>query len=304
MLAVASYNLCNLGLDARPGRIERIAEHLAERLGGPALVALQEIKAPGPAGGDGRVPADAVYAALAEAITARGGPAYAWLEVPPEADSTGGVPGFNIRSGLLYDPRRLSLTGHAEITAPVALERGRLCPNPGLLAPRDPAFAGDAEAGWRPARPVLAAEFDLAGEPLVVLNVHLKSMQAESRRAGEAARKQRHAQARRIRGFVDRLLAERGAEARLLVLGDFNDTPGTKTLAIVRGEELVNLHDALPKRQRYTARHGGRPVVLDHVLASPALAAGAELHVDHLNTDAPLVRRASDHDPLLARLAT
>mgnify|MGYP006283060727 CR=1 FL=1 len=303
LLTIASYNVCNLGSDAAPSRMQRVGRHIAEDLQGPAIVALQEIKVPSTDDCGGPVAGDRVYAELLAAISAAGGPAYEFLEIPPVADSTGGMPGFNIRTALLFDPRQVDLVSRepAGDDFEARLEDGRLVPNPALVAPDGPAFAGDEESHWQPTRRVLAAEFRVGNRPVIVLACHLKSMSATTRRAGEHAKKQRHEQALVIHAFIARLLEER-PEAALVVLGDMNDTVGSKTLERLRDEELVNLQETLPKRSRYTSRYAGRPMVLDHVLVRPEMAEGARFSVAHVNTDRPYPERASDHDPVLAEI--
>lgn len=303
----ATLNLCNLGADAAPWRLEHFGRLIASPLGAPALLALQEVKAEGPPAADGTVPATATWQALIDAIAAAGGPRYAYREIAPLAGADGGQAGFNIRVGALHDPARLAAVerqpgGALDATG---VRRGpdgcaQLTRSPGRIAPLDPAFAGCGEHHWRPSRKALALEYACAdGRPLVLVNCHLKSMRAENRRAEDYAKKQRHAQAAVIHAFCASLLAL-DARARLIVAGDFNDAPGSKTLDLLKGTRLVNLLEDLPRHLRHTHRHGRQPQTLDHVLVSPALrAARAQvLHV-HSNAAAPA---ASDHDPVLAEL--
>ena len=49
MLTIATFNLCNLGADASPARLERLGAIIAKHLEGPAIVAVQEIAADGAA---------------------------------------------------------------------------------------------------------------------------------------------------------------------------------------------------------------------------------------------------------------
>ncbi|NIR39005.1 MAG: endonuclease, partial [Actinobacteria bacterium] len=55
----------------------------------------------------GNVDAEGSWNALVDAITDAGGPAYAWVDRPPEDGADGGQPGGNIRVGYLYDRARI-----------------------------------------------------------------------------------------------------------------------------------------------------------------------------------------------------
>ena len=306
MLTLATFNLCNLGADAAPERLARLAAVITGELQGPAILALQEIKALA-SEGQHIVPAAAAYQALVAAITKAGGPTYAYREVPPLARQDGGYPQFNIRTGLLFDPREVEFidrgqAGPEDLTG-IRLTGGRpnLTLSPGRIAPDHPAFSGDIQRHWAPSRKALAAEFRWRGEPLFVIACHLKSMRASSRREEDYTKKQRQAQAQVIHSFAAGLLAC-DAQARVVVLGDMNDVRGSRTLKILKGDLLSNLLEALPTAQCYTRRHGYRPQALDHILVSAALRRNARVHIPHVNSDNGEGERASDHDPVLAVL--
>lgn len=92
----------------------------------------------------------------------------------------------------------------------------------------------------------------------------------------------RLAQAVELRRFVDQCLAA-NPEARLAVLGDFNDTLDSEGLRILRGDarsvhtppltamELVPCELAIPHDLRFTQIFRGRREMLDHVLLSQGL---------------------------------
>jgi predicted extracellular nuclease len=42
---------------------------------------------------------------------------------------------------------------------------------------------------------------------------------------------------------------------------------------------------------------------IDHVVVSPSLAPGSEIDVVHVDAEFPVAERASDHDPVVVRLA-
>lgn len=306
MLNVASFNLCNLSSDTPTSRLERVAAIIATTLESPAILAVQEIATAASATAAEPIPATASFLCLTEAIERAGGVAYEFREIAPRAGRDGGLAGAHIRVGVLFDPAQVQLVerGQAGPDDPVGLRlhngRPALTLSPGRIEPTDPAFEGDADRHWLPSRKALACEFVDANGPLFVIVCHLKSMRAEQRRHEAYAKKQRHAQAELIRRFALNLLTV-DPNARLIVAGDMNDIPGSKTLDILKSAGLHNPVEALPRSTRYTRRHGNRPQALDHILVSPALLP-AEAAIFHCNSDKSDSERASDHDPVLVRL--
>ena len=65
-------------------------------------------------------------------------------------------------------------------------------------------------------------------------------MRSLNRREEDYAKKQRHAQAEVVRDFAADLLAC-DPQAAIVVLGDLNDVPGSKTLKLLKGERLLSL---------------------------------------------------------------
>ena len=309
MLTIATFNLCNLSADVAPRRLARLGAIVVDDLGAPDIVAMQEIAVPS-RWAEGPVPADATYQALIAAISAAGGPEYAFREIPPLARQHDGIVGVNIRVGLLFNPARVSFPdrGRAgpEDRVGIRFSAGQpgLTLNPGRIDPKHPAFAGDDHCHWAPSRKALAAELLWEGRRLFVIVCHLKSMRSQVRREQDYAKKQRHAQAEIVQGFAADLLAC-NPQAAVVVLGDLNDVPGSKTLKLLKGRLLHNLLDDLPPKQCYTRRHGREPQALDHILVSPALRRGAVVRIPHLHSDAVSggPEPASDHDPVLAVLA-
>lgn len=307
MSTIATFNLCNLGADAPPERLARLGAIIAGELGAPKIVALQEIMAVSPA--TGPVPADGAYRALIAAMTAAGGPEYTFREVPPLAHQDGGMAGANIRVGLLFDPARVEFPDRGcagpedRVGIRFSDRQPSLTLNPGRIEPGHPAFAGDDRHHWAPSRKALAAEFVVGGQRLFVIACHFKSMRSATRREEDYAKQQRHAQAQIVYDFAADLLAC-DPQAAIVILGDINDVPGSKTLKLLKGEQFFNLLDDLPHGQCYTRRHGEQPQALDHILVSPALRRGAVVRIAHIHSDvAPgHPEPASDHDPVVATL--
>jgi hypothetical protein len=308
VLTLATFNLCNLGADASPARLEQVARIIVNDLDGPDILALQEVKATTPAGsGSDRVSAAEAYRVLIQAITFAGGPRYDFREIPPLVNRDGGQADFNIRTGFLFNPEKIGFADRGsagpEDETGIRLRGG--CPeltlSPGRIAPRDPAFEGDRVHHWAPSRKALVGEFRHQGRNLIIVACHLKSQRAPTRRAEEYAKKQRHAQATIVYVFVSNIL-RCSADSRVIVLGDMNDVTGSKTLQILKGQLLSNPLEDLPKASRYTRRHGTQRQTLDHILLSGSLRPYAQIRIPHVNSDDPSPNRASDHDPVLATL--
>jgi predicted extracellular nuclease len=311
-LTVASFNVENLSAVDPQEKVAALAQALVGPLGAPAVVALQEVQDDSGPADDGTVSAAATLERLVTAVAAAGGPRYAWRQVDPQDNADGGAPGANIRVALLFDPARVEPVDRGEAgpwdaAAVVAGPDGPLLsPSPGRVAPDDAAFTGAGHAGWEGSRKPLAMEARFAGRPLFLVANHLRSKGGDDPLFGAfqpprvPTEEQRTAQATAVAAFAAELLAA-DPGARVVVLGDLNDHPFSPPLARLEAVGLVNLTAALPEEDRYTYVYEGNSQVLDHVLVSPALAAGARADAVHLHADFPASRRASDHDPVVAR---
>lgn len=183
-------------------------------------------------------------------------------------------------------------------------------------------------------RPVLLTDIDIGSRaPLSVINVHFRAPIAAaiagqkeapfvwSTVAGWAegfylAGLKRSGQALETRLLVERMF-ERSPLARIVVAGDFNAEASETPLKILAasvedtgnarlgGNELIVLDNGIAEDQRYSLRHGGRRLMLDHILASATLAGGLRsiaVHNEHLKDE---VRdrgceAGSFHAPLVA----
>lgn len=310
LLTIATFNVENLHPDDE--MIPRLAAVIRDDLGSPGVVALQEVQDDSGPEDDGTTSAALTFAALVEALATDGGPRYEVHQIDPLDRADGGRPGGNIRVGFLVDPRRVEVERRGRPGAEVAVEirtdeRGPLLfPNPGRVTPGDPAFAENRELGYRATRKPLALEIEVEGRRIFLINAHLKSKGGDDPVFGSRqpphfrTEEQRSLQAARIRGLADELLAA-DPKAAVVVLGDLNDHEFRGPLTVLTAGSLVNLIERVPEPDRYTYNYRGNSQVLDHVLVSPALEAGAEILIQHVHADFP-VPRPSDHDPVLARL--
>jgi endonuclease/exonuclease/phosphatase family metal-dependent hydrolase len=163
------------------------------------------------------------------------------------------------------------------------------------------------------------------GAPLHVINLHLRAPRAvplqevgSSRSFVEGqflAAQKREGQALEARLFVERLF-DADPAARIAVCGDLNSREHDAPMRILRGARdedtpdtmpriLVPLAERVDEARRFSVVHGGRKVLLDHILASPALAAACSCVVilneglqDEVTAQEPIL--GSLHAPVMA----
>lgn len=297
-VTVASYNVFNLSpLSSDDSQRAKLASQIVNNLGSPDVIALQEIQDNSGETDDGTTAANETLQALADAITAAGGPAYEFLDVPPDNNTSGGVPGGNIRNAFLYNPDRVELDSYVSLT-PDVLE----------------AAGADPDAFFDTRNP-LAATFIFGGEAFTVINNHLSSRSGSTPIFGgpqpfvQAAEDEREAQTQALNDYVDFLLSA-NKNARVIVTGDFNTfeftddlmqiLPGTLDGKAILKELLSEIEDD----NRYSYIFEGNSQVLDHMFATRSLLDGAEFDIVHVNVDFSFRRNdivGSDHEPLVAR---
>jgi predicted extracellular nuclease len=256
--------------------IARSAALIRERLGGCAVVGLQEI--------EGK---DAVWKDLAAAV----GPRYRY-DYWESADAR------DITVGLLYDATRVEILGSAaaagcsSVDYKVNPSRAQGARVPTLRCPAG-SFPLFDRAPYVADVIIRSATGDRRMEARLVV-AHLKS-----KRGDEAENAPRRVEQAR---YVAALLTSPNS----VVLGDLNDTLGSETLA--QFADFTNLFERyVAPEDRYTYIYNGRSQAIDHIIMSPGLenyfAGGQAVHV---NADFAEPRpgqdgRVSDHDPVYAR---
>ncbi|WP_408976224.1 S-layer homology domain-containing protein [Paenibacillus jiagnxiensis] len=303
-LTVATFNVENFSKkDA--ARAQKIASIMVNNLKQPDIIGVMEVQDNDGDTNSGATAADQSFQTLIDAIKDKGGIGYSYTDIAPVNNQDGGAPGANIRVGFLYNPARVSLTDNTvkgDSTTGVQVNAdGSLSLNPGRIAPGDEAFASS--------RKPLAAEFSFKGERVVVIANHFNSKGGDLKPFGSvqpvvrSSEVQRAQQAAILNGFVKQLV-ERDPDVRVVALGDFNDFQFSKTLNLVRGQELSNLVDQLPENKRYSYIYDGNSQTLDHILTDRRTAKTAAIEAVHVNADFEEAHgRVSDHDPLLAQLS-
>ncbi|MFW6068716.1 MAG: lamin tail domain-containing protein [Chloroflexota bacterium] len=251
----------------------KLAQTIAGALHCPTLLAIQEVEN------------DDLLGSLARRLQ----PSCGFLYDVAHRES---VDARGIDLALMADPRRVQITSVAAEQHCSPLATG--LPDVELSCPaaQEPLFS----------RPPLEVDLRLDGETYLVIVTHFKS-----KREGEqetAAR--RLAQAGAVADRVQRRL-QSDSEARIIVLGDFNDYERSAPMAALTREPpgLQNTALQIPLAQRYTYNFGGISQLLDTILVSPALAPHVvSSSILHLNTDYPAAWdddletgfRSSDHD--------
>jgi predicted extracellular nuclease len=311
---IASFNVLNLDpndedgdADVANGRFDAIAEIIVKNLRRPDIVALQEIQ-----DNDGSMMSDIITAdetlrLLVDKISEIGRVRYQFIDNPFIGNNTsGGQPGGNIRTAFLYNPRRVTLIKGSVQTVTDPMDQQNNPENP-FFDSRLPLVASFT-VGW-------GDDDDDKGNVVTIVNNHFSSKGGSSPLFGliqpsiglqedpsvNGGVNIRTAQAETVKDFVDGILAQK-RKANIVVLGDFNEFEFISPLKILE-ESLINLTKRLPENERYTFIFEGNSQSLDHILVSKSLKRGAWFDIAHVNSEfAETPKRASDHDPLIARI--
>jgi len=309
-LTVATFNVENLSAVSEGGKFAHLAAVVANNLGAPDIVVVQEVQDDTGPENDGTVTAERTLELLVEAIESAGGLRYETRSIDPEDNADGGHPGANIRNAFLYNPDRVEFIDRKSCPDDfgVGVDEGPLLTcSPGLVDPSNSAFRS-SEEGRSGSRKPLVGEFRFAGKPIILVNLHLRSKGGDDPIFGrrqpriEGSSQRRTEQARVVGQFIEGLL-EIDPDARVVVLGDLNDFENSDPVSVLETAGLEDLVKRLPLENRYSYVYLGNSQVLDHILVSEALAVGAEVEMVHVNADLPASDRASDHDPVIVRLA-
>lgn len=301
VLSIATYNVENLDpddedgdRDVADGKFDRLARQIAENLGAPDIVGLQEIQDDDGSLESGLVTAAETLARLTAGVNAvLGADVYRYIDNTFIGNGTsGGQPGGNIRVAYLYRSDRVSAVPGSERSVADAEEQ--------RTNPEHPFFGG---------RLPLAVDFLFNGARVTVVNNHFASKGGGTPVFGAVQpfvngnAEVRTQQAAAINTFVDDLLsADPGAH--VIVLGDLNEfwfdpIIGEHLTGAREGTVLHNLWLQLPETERYSYIYEGNSQTLDHILVTENLRARL-VGFDAVHVNSPFADQASDHDPLLA----
>jgi predicted extracellular nuclease len=302
-LSVAAFNVENLDPNDDAEKFRRLADIIVRNLKSPDIVAIEEIQDNNGATNDTVVDASETFGRLISTIRTAGGPAYSFRNIDPVDDQDGGEPGGNIRIGFIFRTDRglrfIDRSGGGATTSTTVINEAnapRLSFSPGRIEPTNAAF--------NQSRKPLAGEFAFNGHRLFVVANHFASKGGDHPLFGRfqppvfQSEPKRHQQAQIVNRFVSSILTV-DRDAKVIVLGDFNDFEFSTTLKLLTGNVLRNLFETLPQRERYTYVFDGNSQALDHMLVSARLFASlVKFDVVHLNAE--FVEQASDHDPSVA----
>jgi uncharacterized protein len=291
VLTVATFNVENL--DPGDRRFDDIAKIIVNNLQAPDIISLIEIQDNNGPTNDDVVDAKKTYQKVIAAIEDISGPAYDFVDIPPQDDRDGGEPGGNIRVGFLFRSDRITLAklprrgGSLDAVGILISSDGvDLSLNPGRIDPTSSAFDDS--------RKPLAAEFFFNDQKLFVIANHFAS-----KRGGSASDEIRVQQAQIVNRFVDQLL-QADSQANVIVMGDLNDLPDSLPIKTVKGNILEDLTEGLPVSDRYTFNFQGNRQLIDYILVSKNLASVAKPEIDIVHVNVGFRRSVSDHDPVLA----
>ncbi len=279
-LTIATYNLENM--DPSDNKYTILGHDIVYNLRAPTILAVQEVQDADGAGTGSDLSGVSNVQGLIDAIFAESGITYTYVEIAPTvANTTGGEPNGNIRNGYLYRADQVSLVS------------GSLA----LLT----------DAAYNGSRKPLVATWLFQGTEVTTINVHFTSRGGSDAlwgatqppsNAGDAART---AQAAAVGAYVNNELAT-DPTGQYMVLGDWNGFY-FETAQTQLGTVFTNLATLIPSEERYSYVFEGNSQLLDNIIASGGLLAGAQYDAVHLNAEfAATATRATDHDPQIARL--
>lgn len=301
-LTIASYNIENFYAGIDQSKVDKIAESIVKNLKTPDIVSLVEVQDNNGPTDDGTIDASESYETLIKAIEDAGGPSYEFTDIAPTDKTDGGQPGGNIRVGFIYNPERVQLTDKeaGDAVTAVDVDENGLTQNPGRVEPLNEAFDDS--------RKPLAAEFMFNGEKVIVVANHFNSKGGDGALFGAehpvvlGSEEQRVKQAEIINNFV-KDVNENVDDANVVVLGDLNDFEFSNPLKTLKGDILTDMIEKLPTKERYSYIYQGNSQVIDHILVTNNLADRTDIDSVNINSDfSEEDGRASDHDPVLAKI--
>ncbi|MCQ8277298.1 Hint domain-containing protein [Acetobacteraceae bacterium KSS8] len=290
-LLVADYNIENFDslLPANAARLSQLAQIIVHNLNAPDILALQEIQDDSGTTNDGTVTAAQNIAGIIKAIADAGGPTYSYAEIDPTDGTQGGVAGGNIRSIFLYDASRTQ-----------------------LAAPVQAIGTEELNGVFKNTRLPLVGTFTFNGQTVTLVNVHNSSQAGSSELYGAtqppinhggttATANNRIAQAQYITNYVNGL-QQNDPNAKIGILGDFNDTDGSPAQQVYANGGLQDLNAKEAADSRYTYVFEGNSESLDHTIGTTTFFDAGQFATVHVNAEYPDATRESDHDPSLTLL--
>ncbi len=281
-VSIATFNVENLDPTDGALKFSLLAKDIVYSLKAPDIIAVQELQDADGAGSGGNLSGTITANLLIDAIFAESGIRYSYAEIAPsERNTTGGEPNGNIRNGYLYQDDRVDLVEGSLMLIDTAIFTGTRRP--------------------------LVATWSFQGEQFTTVNVHFTSRGGSDplwgatqppQDAGDAARL---AQADAVGDYVTSITTLDSSK-QFVILGDWNGFYFEEAQQqLTRGGVFTNLAVALlPEEERYSYVFDGNAQLLDNMLATSGLLAGARYDAVHINAE--FTNGNSDHDPQLALL--
>ena len=304
-LSLAVYNIENFSAKSTD-RLDGLVKDIIENMKSPDIIGLVEVQDNDGEGSGAGTDATKTLETIVNAIKAKGGPEYGFVNINPENNQDGGAPNANIRPPFIYRKDRVSLVEgqHGDAMTPVGLkgegENTSLTLNPGRIAPSDSAFISS--------RKPLIAEFKFKDEKIFIVNNHFASKRGDTPLFGDTqppvrgSEEKRHKQAKIVNDFVKEIMGK-NPDANVVVMGDLNDFQFSETLRILEGDEMTNATEILSTNERHTYVHEGNSQVLDHILFSNNLNGKVEADIVNINSEfIEAYGRISDHDPVMIQI--
>jgi hypothetical protein len=217
---------------------------------------------------------------LIDAIFALTGIVYSYAEIAPStANSTGGEPNGNIRNGYLYQADRVTLVD-------------------GSLTTVDAPIFNGTRAAARRDLVVQRSGIHHHQRPLHLAR-RVRSAVGRDPAAGRRRRRRAHRPGGGSRAYVNDHLAD---QPNFAILGDWNGFYFEQAQTqLTAGGVFTNLSTLLPEEERYSYLFDGNSQLIDNILVTGGLLAGASLDAVHINAEFTGTR-PTDHDPQVALL--
>ena len=288
-LTLVSYNLENLSLNDESARFKDMARQITDSLKTPDILVLHEVLDDSGVEDDGTTSAELTISKIIDEIAARSAVEYAYSQIDPMNNQDGGIPGGNIRSIILYrEDQGIFLDENPD--------NNYFSTNPRLIEEGHWRFAGT--------RKPLAALFEKDGVPFIVIAVHLTSRNADSPLFGnlqpieKPEELERNEQAALVNQFASRFLG-RFPDTRVIVAGDVNDDPWSRSVELMEETSLVDLGRKVNASDRFSYILDGNALQLDYIFTNPVPGLDDEFLFLHLNSVLDYTLQISDHDPVI-----
>jgi uncharacterized protein len=303
-LLIGTYNVENLNPNED---VEARAEQIVNNLNSPDILLIQEIQDDNGTS-PGVTAADETFIELIIGIENAGGPTdYDYIQIDPQEDQDGGVPGGNIRVGFLYRTSRVGFTptGEADFDDDNAVDSATcdLTLNPGRVDPTNSA--------WISSRKPLAAQFTFQDESFYIISIHFNSKGGDNALYGVTqppnfdSEIQRTAQAAALSSFVQAIL-DCDPNANVIIGGDFNDYQFSAPVQALTDTtpSLTPMNTTISEvEDRYSYVFNGISQTLDQFFASQNVVEAWSAQYDTVHINAEFFDQVSDHDPSLLLLS-